>query len=182
MKKEVDIEEKLKKIAHLKDMNPPLYKIFLTQLGMDIKGNSFVFEYITKVTKQPTLWISFNTVYNDIHTGKKAFSSIEHKDYLNPKHTDTNARKEFLEFMKTNFPDTKIVMVFDLVKIGFIKYQYLGSLMIDTPQNSEVYNALIKKYGNPYSKEKENNKALWIMDYEKALKLNEKNEKFFENI
>ena len=43
-------------------------------------------------------------------------------------------------------------------------------------------NALIKKYGNPYSKEKENNKALWIMDYEKACKLNEKNEKFFENI
>ena len=44
------------------------------------------------------------------------------------------------------------------------------------------YNALIKKYGNPYSKEKENNKTLWIMDYEKACKLNEKNEKFFENI
>ena len=44
------------------------------------------------------------------------------------------------------------------------------------------YNALIKKYGNPYSKEKENNKALWIMDYEKTCKLNEKNEKFFENI
>jgi hypothetical protein len=98
------------------------------------------------VTKQPTLCINFNTVYSDIHT-------------------DTNARKEFLEFMQTNFPDTKIVMVFDLVKIGFIQYPYLGSLMIDTPQNSEVYNALIKKYGNPYSKEKENNKALWIMDY-----------------
>ena len=98
------------------------------------------------MTKQPTLCINFNTVYSDIHT-------------------DTNARKEFLEFMQTNFPDTKIVMVFDLVKIGFIQYPYLGSLMIDTPQNSEVYNALIKKYGNPYSKEKENNKALWIMDY-----------------
>ena len=98
------------------------------------------------MTKQPTLCINFNTVYSDIHT-------------------DTNARKEFLEFMQTNFPDTKIVMVFDLVKIGFIQYPYLGSLMIDTPQNSEVYNALIKKYGNPYSKEKENNKALLIMDY-----------------
>ena len=66
--------------------------------------------------------------------------------------------------------------------IGFIQYPYLGSLLIDTPQNSEVYNALIKKYGNSYSKEKENNKALWIMDYEKTCKLNEKNEKFFENI
>ncbi len=69
------------------------------------------------MTKQPTLCINFNTVYSDIHT-------------------DTNARKEFLEFMQTNFPDTKIVMVFDLVKIGFIQYPYLGSLMIDTPQNS----------------------------------------------
>jgi hypothetical protein len=29
--------------------------------------------------------------------------------------------------------------------IGFIQYPYLGSLLIDTPQNSEVYNALIKK-------------------------------------
>ena len=64
--------------------------------------------------------------------------------------------------------------------IGFIQYPYLGSLLIDTPQNSEVYNALIKKYGNSYSKEKENNKALWIMNYEKAWKLEEKNEKFFE--
>ena len=53
--------------------------------------------------------------------------------------------------------------------IGFIQYPYLGSLLIDTPQNSEVYNALIKKYGNSYSKEKENNKALWIMNYEKNL-------------
>ena len=44
------------------------------------------------------------------------------------------------------------------------------------------YNALIKKYGNPYSKKKENNKALWIMDYEKTCKLDEENEKFFENI
>ena len=44
------------------------------------------------------------------------------------------------------------------------------------------YNALIKKYGNPYSKEKENNKALWIIDYEKTCKLDEENENFFENI
>lgn len=181
MKKEVDIEE-LKQILHLKYINPPLYEILLTQVGMDIKGNSFVFQYIAKVTKQPTLWISFNTIYNDIHTHKKAFSSIEHKDYLNPKHTDTNARKEFLDFMQTNFPDTKIVMVFDLVDVGYIQYPYLGSLLIDTPQNSEVYNALIKKYGNPHSKEKENNKALWIMDYEKACKLDEEKEKFLESI
>ena len=65
--------------------------------------------------------------------------------------------------------------------IGFIQYPYLGTLMIDAHKIVK-YNALIKKYGNPYSKEKENNKALWIMDYEKACKLNEKNEKFFENI
>ena len=64
--------------------------------------------------------------------------------------------------------------------IGFIQYPYLGSLLIDTPQNSEVYNALIKKYGNPYSKEKENNKALWIMDYEKTCKLNEKTKSFLK--
>ena len=64
--------------------------------------------------------------------------------------------------------------------IGFIQYPYLGSLLIDTPQNSEVYNALIKKYGNPYSKEKENNKALWIMDYDEAYKLNEKTKSFLK--
>ena len=64
--------------------------------------------------------------------------------------------------------------------IGFIQYPYLGSLLIDTPQNSEVYNALIKKYGNSYSKEKENNKALWIMDYDEAYKLNEKTKSFLK--
>ncbi len=84
--------------------------------------------------------------------------------------------------MQTNFPDTKIVMVFDLVKIGFIQYPYLGSLMIDTPQNSEVYNALIEKYGDPYSNDKRVNEALWIMDYEKAVELNIESIKAWEQM
>ncbi len=82
--------------------------------------------------------------------------------------------------MQTNFPDTKIVMVFDLVQC--MQYPYLGSLMIDTPQYSEVYNALIEKYGDPYSNDKRVNEALWIMDYKEAVKLHEVNTKAWEQM
>ena len=82
--------------------------------------------------------------------------------------------------MQTNFPDTKIVMVFDLVQC--MQYPYLGSLMIDTPQYSEVYNALIEKYGDPYSNDKRVNEALWIMDYKEAVKLHEENTKAWEKM
>lgn len=142
----------------------------------------FVFEYIATVTKSSTLWITFNTVYNDLHTFKKAWDSSMSKMYLNPDFTDNNAREEFLDFMKTNFPDVKLVKVLDLVKIGYIQYPYLGSIMIDTPKDSEVYKTLVEKYGNPYSNEKENNKALWVMDYEEAAELKASNDRFFENI
>ncbi len=180
MKNEINMEEELKKIEWMKASMPNSYEIYLSQIGMNIQGNFYVFEYIAKFSKQPTLWISFNTVYNEIHTLKKEFSSIGWKNYLNPKNTDIKARKEFLHFMQTNFPDTKIVMVFDLVQC--MQYPYLGSLMIDTPQYSEVYNALVEKYGDPYSNDKRVNEALWIMDYKEAVKLHEENTKAWEQM
>ncbi len=54
--------------------------------------------------------------------------------------------------------------------------------MIDAPQNSEVYNALIEKYGDPYSNDKRVNEALWIMDYKEAVKLHEENTKAWEQM
>ena len=54
--------------------------------------------------------------------------------------------------------------------------------MIDTPQNSEVYNALIEKYGDPYSNDKRVNEALLIMDYEKAVELNIESIKAWEQM
>ena len=174
------MEEELKKIEWMKASMPNSYEIYLSQIGMNIQGNFYVFEYIAKFSKQPTLWISFITVYNEIHTLKKEFSSVGWKNYLNPKNTDIKARKEFLHFMQTNFPDTKIVMVFDLVQC--MQYPYLGSLMIDTPQYSEVYNALVEKYGDPYSNDKRVNEALWIMDYKEAVKLHEENTKAWEKM
>lgn len=183
-KMNIDLEDELKKLERcFKDSNPGLYKIYLSQVGIEDKliWNKYVFEYIAEVTKKTTLWISFNTIYNEIHTFKKDFNSIEYRDYLNPKHTDVMARKEFLNFMQTNFPNTKLVMVFDLVK-GCGQYPYLGSLMIDTPQYSEVYNALVEKYGDPYSNDKRVNEALWIMDYEKAVELHVESTKAWEQM
>ena len=154
MKNEINMEEELKKIEWMKNSMPNSYEIYLSQIGMNIQGNFYVFEYIAKFSKQPTLWISFNTVYNEIHTLKKEFSSVGWKNYLNPKNTVIKARKEFLDFMQTNFPDTKIVMVFDLAQC----MQY------------------------PYSNDKRVNEALWIMDYKEAVKLHEENTKAWEKM
>ena len=84
---------------------------------------------------------------------------------------------ELKNSISKRYESTSLCGILDLFNIT-----YLRSLMIDAPQNSEVYNALIKKYGNPYSKEKENNKALWIMDYKEAVKLHEENTKACEQM
>ena len=74
-------------------------------------------EYVAKERKRDTYWLVFNTVYNDIHAFKKEPTVNEDGsiNYLEKEFTDYKAREEFLEFMKINFPQTKILDVFDLV-------------------------------------------------------------------
>ena len=136
-------------------------------------------EYIVKERKRDTYWLVFNTVYNDIHAFKKEPTVNEDgsRNYLKKEFTDYKAREEFLDFMKTNFPQTKILEVFDLVSACYLIYPYLGSIAIDCEKDDEVFTALSEKYGNPYEDAISNNAVFWVLDYENALKFhNERTE------
>ena len=136
-------------------------------------------EYIVKERKRDTYWLVFNTVYNDIHAFKKEPTVNEDGsiNYLEKEFTDYKAREEFLEFMKINFPQTKILDVFDLVSASYLIYPYLGSIAVDCEKDDEVFMALSKKYGNPYEDAISNNAVFWVLDYENALKFhNERTE------
>jgi hypothetical protein len=113
---------------------------------------------------QPTIWIVFNTKYNDVHAFHKKFSSDDFEFYLNEKYTDKEARDEFLEYMKMHFPDITLHEVFDLVSVGYLVFPYLGSIAIDCDVGSDVYKSLSKKYGDPYSDATNNNKVLWVIE------------------
>ena len=129
-------------------------------------------EYVAKERKRDTYWLVFNTVYNDIHAFKMKPTVNEDGsiNYLEKKFTDYKAREEFLEFMKINFPQTKILDVFDLVSASYLIYPYLGSIAIDCEKDDEVFTALSEKYGNPYQDAISNNAVFWVLDYENALK------------
>ena len=129
-------------------------------------------EYVVKERKRDTYWLVFNTVYNDIHAFKKEPTVNEDGsiNYLEKKFTNYKAREEFLEFMKINFPQTKILDVFDLVSASYLIYPYLGSIAIDCEKDDQVFTALSEKYGNPYQDAISNNAVFWVLDYENALK------------
>ncbi len=136
-------------------------------------------EYVAKERKRDTYWLVFNTVYNDIHAFKMKPTANEDGsiNYLEKKFTDYKAREEFLDFMKTNFPQTKILDVFDLVSASYLIYPYLGSIAVDCEKGDEVFTALSEKYGNPYEDAIKNNAVFWVLDYENALKFhNERTE------
>lgn len=138
-------------------------------------------EYIATKRKKPTIWIVFNSLYNDVHAFKKKLSEEEFlRGYLDEKYTDTQAREEFLDFMKTNFPDVALLEVFDLVSLGYLVYPYLGSIAIDTDVGSDAYAALSQKYGDPYGDATVNNKVLWVMEYDDAKSMYDKKEKLLE--
>ena len=137
-------------------------------------------EYIAEHRKKDTIWIVFNTAYNDVHAFKKEFKSDLIDSYLNKSNTDDKEKDIFLAFMKENFPDTKLVEVFDLVGTGWIEWPYLGSIAIDTDVGSDAYIALCKKYGDPYGDAVANNHVLWVMKYDDALYFHEERKKFLD--
>ncbi|MEY4504322.1 MAG: hypothetical protein RL154_615 [Pseudomonadota bacterium] len=122
-------------------------------------------EYAASERKKDTMWMVFNTVYNNVH----AFSMEEKDNYLNPAMTDSNARSEFFQFMKTNYLDVGLVKVLDLVTTEYLELPYLGSIAIDADIGSDVYNALVEKYGDPTKEPNSNNAVLWVIEYKDAL-------------
>lgn len=136
-------------------------------------------EYVAKERKRDTYWLVFNTAYNDIHAFKKKPTMNEDgtTNYLRKEFTDNKAREEFLDFMKNNFPKTKLIDVFDFVSTSYLIFPYLGSIAVDCEKDDEVYNALCKKYEDEMEMPKSNNTVFWSITYELALKFhNERTE------
>lgn len=138
-------------------------------------------EYVAITRKEDTIYMVFNTVYNDVHAFKKEVDTdYLSENYLEKEHTDYAAQKEFLDFMSSNFPDTKLQEVFDLVHSGYLQWPFLGSYAIDTPINSEVYNALVNKYENEDGTPKSNNAVLWLLPYVEAVKFHKEREEVLD--
>ena len=129
-------------------------------------------EYVVKERKRDTYWMVFNTVYNDIHAFKKKpiINEDGSSNYLEKEFTDNKDREEFLDFMKNNFPKTKLIDVFDFVSTSYLIFPYLGSIAIDCEKDDEVFKTLSEKYGNPYDNAISNNAVFWSITYELALK------------
>ena len=89
---------------------------------------------------------------------------------LNEKFVDNQARNEFLQFMQTKFPNTKLIEVLDLIGYSYRHSPYLGSIAVDCEKDDEVFIALSEKYGNPYEDAISNNAVFWSITYELALK------------
>ena len=133
-------------------------------------------QYIVEGRKKDTIYMVFNSAYN------KAILKIE--DVENPvdeTKTDEKTREEFLEFMKTNLPNVKLVPVGDYVPLSLLQWPYLGTIAIDVDIDSKEFEIITKKYGNPYEDEFINDTTLlWIMPYEEAVKIWEQRKESWE--
>ena len=142
-------------------------------------------EYVVETRKRDTFFMVFNTVYNDIHAFNKEPEIDSLKEiftgYLNEKFTDNKARDEFLQFMKKEFPNTKLIEVFDLVDSSYMTYPYLGTIAIDCEENDEVYNAICKKYEDSKGMTLSNNAVFWVITYDIALKFYKERKEAWES-
>ena len=142
-------------------------------------------EHIVETRKRVTYWLVFNTAYNYVHSFNKEPEIDSLKEiftgYLNKEFTDNKARNEFLEFMQKNFPNTKLIEVFDLVDSSYMTYPYLGTIAIDCEENDEVYNAICKKYEDSKGMALSNNAVFWVITYDLALEFYKERKEAWES-
>ena len=138
-------------------------------------------EYVVETKKRDTFFMVFNTVYNDIHAFNKEPENGIFTGYLNKEFTDNKVRDEFLQFMQKEFPNTKLIEVFDLVDSSYMTYPYLGTIAIDCEENDEVYNAICKKYEDSKGMALSNNAVFWVISYEIALKFYKERKESWES-
>ena len=138
-------------------------------------------EYVVETRKRDTFFMVFNTVYNDIHAFTKEPENGIFTGYLNKEFTDNKARDEFLEFMHKEFPNTKLIEVFDLVNSSYMTYPYLGSIAIDCEENDDVYNAICKKYEDSEGMALSNNAVFWVITYDLALEFYKERKEAWES-
>lgn len=130
-------------------------------------------DYVVKIRKRDSFWFVFNKNYNNVHAYKIASNDF---NYLDKESTDNDARNDFFKYMKENFPNTKLVEVFDLVNSSYVIYPYLGSVLVECEKDDEVFIKLSEKYGNPYEEAKGNNceenytknVVFWVIDLKNA--------------
>ncbi len=139
-------------------------------------------QYAAEVRKKDTIWMVFNTLYNDVHAFKQELTEENGDDYLRDSETDLVARDEFSAFMKENFTNIDLVEVGDLVSTCYMQWPYLGSIAIDTDVGSEVYLALCDKYGDPYKDPIANNACLWVVEIDDANYFWAKRQESWENL
>lgn len=139
-------------------------------------------EYIAEHRKKDSIWMVFNTRYNEIHALhiKPEENEFGICHFYDESFTDNEARQAFLDYMKEQFPQVSLVDVFDLVGIEWLQWPYLGSIAIDTDIGSDVYNALCDKYGDAYKDPLSTNQSLWVMEYKEAKRIHEKKCKAFD--
>lgn len=141
-------------------------------------------EYVVETRKKDTFYMVFNTAYNYIHSFNKEPETDSNEiftDYLNKKYIDNTAREDFLHFMQKNFPNTKLIEVFDLVDSSYLTYPYLGTIAVDCEENDEVYNAICKKYEDSKGVALSNNAVFWIVSYDIALKFYKESKEVWKN-
>ena len=142
-----------------------------------------VCDCIAKHRQKDSFWVTFNTVYNDINAFKNRDKYAQEDlfvEYLNDKNTDKEMQKEFLDFMQENFPDVKLIPVFDHVGPEWMIYPYLGSYLIDADIDSDVFKKICARFENPDGSPKDNRLVIWTMTYEEAKKCSEKLQEVWE--
>ena len=146
------------------------------------KATYLIEEYTATIRKKNTIYMIFNRSYNDIRAfGVEMTDEIQSK-FLKVSETDYQARDEFLSYMKSNFPDTKLVEVGEDVPLNYLEWPYLGTIAIDTDEGSDVYQALCNKYEDDNGQPKANNAVLWLMAYDNAVQLWEKRKESWNNM
>lgn len=138
-------------------------------------------EYVVETRKRDTFFMVFNTVYNDIHAFNKELENDKFISHLDKDNVDNKARDEFLQFMQKEFPNTKLIEVFDLVDSSYLTYPYLGTIAVDCEENDEVYKAICKKYEDSSGMVLSNNAVFWVVSYDIALKFYKENKEAWEN-
>lgn len=138
-------------------------------------------EYTINSGRKQCCWICFNVNYNKALAFKERLGEFE--GLFDREATDESARDEFLAFMRTNFPETKLTLIMDFAPPVFELWSYIGSFAIDCEcdMNDEVFKALCEKYDDKEGKPKAKNAVLWTLDLDVAIKSHENRQKSMED-
>lgn len=126
-------------------------------------------EYTIKRGKR-SFWMCFNIAYNEI----QAYGNTTNYDCMfdvDKKHTDIQAREEFLNFMKENFPNIQLENIFDCWGSEWLEFPYLKSIAIDCDEGDEVYRAIDERYSDKSGAPKSSSAVFWYIDLEVAQRI-----------